>query len=80
MKENKKIRFGNTAQKVLMYALPVLITLALSLTLYVARLDGNAFLKERQTIVLALETISRFSVCVAVGTVLADYAEKKTSA
>ncbi len=79
MKENKKIRFGNAAQKILLYALPILIVLALALTLYVARLESSDLLRERQTVIFALETISRFIFCISLGTVLADYAEKKTS-
>jgi hypothetical protein len=72
------IRFGKNAQKILLYTMPVIILLALALTIYVARLDGAALLKERNSIVLVLETISRICVCLALGTVLADYAERKT--
>ena len=79
MKEKNRIRLGNAARKILLSALPFMIFLALSLTVYVARLDGDALLKERQTVLLALETISRFAVCLSLGTVLADYAEKKTA-
>lgn len=77
MKEKKKLRLGKNAQKVLLYALPLMIFLALSLTVYVARLDGADFLNQRENIVLALETVSRLILCLALGTVLTDYAEKR---
>ena len=79
MKEKITIRFGKKAQTLLLYALPVMILIALALTLYVSRLDGIALLKQRESIVFMLETVSRFCVCLALGTVLTDYAEKKTA-
>ena len=79
MKEKINIRLGKTATRILLTTLPVMIFIALALTLYVFRLDGDALMKERQTIILALETISRLAVCISVGTILADYAEKRTS-
>jgi hypothetical protein len=79
MKEKINIRLGKTATRILLTTLPVMIFIALALTLYVFRLDGDALMKERQTIMLALETISRLAVCISVGTILADYAEKRTS-
>lgn len=78
MKEKQNIRLGSTARGILLFALPFMILLALALMLYVAGLDGVGLLKERPTVLLALETISRFAVCISLGTVLADYAEKKT--
>ena len=77
MKEQKTFRLGKTAQKILLLALPVMIFLSLGFTLYIARLDNITFLDQRESILLALETLSRFSVCLALGTVLADYAEKR---
>ena len=79
MKEKINIRLGKTATRILLTTLPVMIFIALALTLYVFRLDGDALMKERQTVILALETISRLAVCISVGTILADYAEKRTS-
>ena len=79
MKEKINIRLGKTATRILLTTLPVMIFIALALTLYVFRLDGDALMKERQTVMLALETISRLAVCISVGTILADYAEKRTS-
>ena len=79
MKEKINIRLGKTATRILLTTLPVMIFIALALTLYVFRLDGDALMKERQTVMLALETISRLAVCISVGTILADYAEKRAS-
>ena len=79
MKEKINIRLGKTATKILLTTLPVMILIALALNLYVFRLDGDALMKERQTVILALETISRLAVCITVGTILADYAEKRAS-
>lgn len=79
MKDKRKIHLGQAARKLLLIALPFMIFLALSLTVCVASLDGETLLKERQTIFLVLETISRFAVCVSLGTVLTDYAEKRTA-
>ena len=79
MKEKINIRLGKTATRILLTTLPVMIFIALALTLYVFRLDGDALMKERQTVILALETISRLAVCISVGTILADYAEKRAS-
>lgn len=79
MKEKINIRLGKTATRILLTTLPVMIFIAFALTLYVFRLDGDALMKERQTVMLALETISRLAVCISVGTILADYAEKRTS-
>ena len=78
MKEKKKIRLGKNAQRVLLYALPLMIFTALSLTVYVARLDAADFLNQRENILLALETVSRLILCLALGTVLTDYAEKRS--
>ena len=77
MKEQQTFRFGKNAQKILLLALPVMIFLSFGFMLYIARLDNIAFLDQRESILLTLETLSRFSVCLALGTVLADYAEKR---
>ena len=79
MKEKLNIRLGNTATKILLSALPFMIFIALALTIYVFRLDATSLMKERQTVLFALETISRLSVCISIATILADYAEKRTS-
>ena len=79
MNEKKTMHFGKNAQRILLYSLPFMIFLAFALTLYVARLNGAELLNQRETVLYALETISRFSLCLALGTVLADYAEKRTA-
>ena len=76
MNNKKTFRFGKNAQKILLIALPVMIFLFFGLTLYIARLDGMALLSQRDSILLLLESVSRIFVCIALGTVLADYAEK----
>ena len=80
MKEKIKFRLGKNAQRILLVALPVMIALSFGLTLHIARLDGIAVLCQREAILFSLETLSRISVCIALGTVLSDYAEKRTSA
>ena len=79
MKEKKKLTFGKNAQALLLYALPFMIFLALMLTLYVMRLDGHSLIRERETVILYIETVSRLCVCLALGTVLTDYAEKRSA-
>ena len=79
MNERKTICLGKNAQKLLLCALPFMIFLACALTFHVARLDGTEILRQRANILLSLETLSRISFCLALGTVLADYAEKRTS-
>ena len=79
MKEKKRIVLGSGAQKVLLYALPFMILCAFLFMLYIFRLDSATVLRERENIILFLETVSRLSVCVSLGTVLADYAERRVS-
>ena len=79
MKEKINIRLGKTATKILLFSLPFMIFCALVLTIYVFRLDEITLMKERQNVLLALETISRLAVCVSIATILADYAEKRAS-
>ena len=79
MKKKTTFRFGKNAQKVLLFSLPLLVFAAYALTLYVALLDGTALVKESETVISCLETLSRLCLCVALGTVLADYAERKKS-
>ena len=79
MKETKKLTLGNAAQKLLLRALPFMIFSALALTVFVARADAVTLLNQRESILLFLETISRLALCLTLGTVLTDYAEKKTS-
>ncbi len=74
----KKQYFGNYARKTLRFTLPFMVFFAFALTVYVARLDTLAFAKEEATILLLLETMGRLSFCVALATVLADIAERKT--
>ena len=78
MKEKKRFYWGKKACKLLHYTLPLMILPAFILTLYIARLDGTVLLRQREAILLSLETLSRLSVCLALAAVLADYAEKKT--
>lgn len=77
MEKKKTFKLGKNAQKVLLYTLPLLVFAAFALTLYVALLDGTSLIKERETVLVFLETVSRSCVCIALGTVLADYAERK---
>ena len=79
MKENEKLRLGSKAQRLLLYTLPFMILLALALTLFVAQADAVTLLQRRESILLFLETISRLVLCLALGTVLTDYAEKRTA-
>ena len=79
MEKKKTFKLGKNAQKVLLYTLPLLVFAAFALTLYVALLDGTAFVRERETVLILLETVSRGCVCIALGAVLADYAERKKS-
>ena len=77
MEKKQAFKLGKNAQKVLLFSLPFLVFAAFALTLYVALLDGTALIHERETVLLLLETVSRGCICVALGTVLADYAERK---
>ena len=79
MKKTEKLRLGNAAQKLLLRALPFMILLALALTVFVVRSDAATLLNQREAILLFLETISRLVLCLALGTVLTDYAEKRTA-
>ena len=79
MKE-QKIRFpGKAAQKFLLRTLPIMILLAFLLLSYVISTDGATLLQEQEKVLLFLETIGRIAVCLGLGTVLTDYAEKRTS-
>lgn len=72
----KKICFpGVRAQKILLVCLPLMILAALLLTVYVARMDGTALIRSRETVWLFLETMGRALVCLSLGCVLADLAE-----
>ena len=77
MEKKKTFEFGKNAQIVLRYSLPLLVFAAFALTLYVALSDGTALIQKRETVLLFLETISRSCLCIALGVVLADYAERK---
>ena len=79
MKENKHFRLGNAAQKLLLRALPFMVFAAFALTVFVVRSDAATLLNQRESILLFLETISRLVLCLALGTVLTDYAEKRTA-
>ena len=78
MQEKRCRLFGNFAQKVLLMGLPVLILGAFALAIWLSSMDGTFLIKHSATIRLYLETISRAMVCLAIGTVLADIAERKT--
>lgn len=77
MRKEKTFKLGKNAQKILLYTLPLLVFAAFALTLYVALPDSTALVREKETVLLFLETISRSCVCVALATVLTDYAERK---
>ena len=77
MEKKKTFRLSRNAQRVLLYTLPLLVFAAYALTLYVALSDGSELLRQSGTVLMLLETLSRFCLCVALGTILADYAEKK---
>ena len=77
MEKKKGFRLGKNARRVLRYSLPLLVFSAYALTLYVAVPNGVSLTRDSATIVLLLETLSRACFCVALGTVLADYAERK---
>ena len=79
MEKIKRFKLGKNAQKVLLFGLPLMIFLAFALTVGVALTDSMTLIRERETIYMLLETISRMFLCLALGTVLADYAEKKTA-
>lgn len=79
MEKMKKFRLGKTAQKVLLSGLPLMVFLAFSITVGIALTDSMTLVRERETVFMLLETVSRMFLCLALGTVLADYAEKKTS-
>ena len=79
MKEKKICFPGKAAQIFLLRTLPFMILLAFLLTAYVISADGATLLQERETVLLFLETIGRATVCLGLGTVLTDYAEKRTS-
>ena len=78
MKKRKPFQWGENARRLMLSVLPIMIFLAFLLTLYVARLDGVSFLQQKETVWLALETLSRLLFCLGLGTVAMDYAEKKT--
>ena len=77
MEKKKGFRLGKNAQRVLRYSLPLLVFSAFALTLYVSVPNGVSWVRERETVILLRETLSRGCFCVALGTVLADYAERK---
>ena len=70
--EKKSFRLGKNAQKVLLFSLPLLVFFAFALTLYVGLSDAATLIRE-------METLSRFLVCLALGMIFADYAEKKSA-
>ena len=66
---------GTYAEKVLLCTLPWMVFGAFALMVYLVQDQGGGY---RADIVFnALELISRFCVCIALGTVLADIAERK---
>ncbi|MBR5187869.1 MAG: hypothetical protein IKW18_05305 [Clostridia bacterium] len=77
--EKKSFRLGKNAQKVLLFSLPLLVFFAFALTLYVGLSDAATLIREREMIFALLETLSRFLVCLALGMIFADYAEKKSA-
>ena len=79
MEKIKNFRLGKNAQKVLLFCLPLMVFAAFVLTVGIALADSVTLVKERETVFMILETFSRMCFCLALGTVLADYAEKKTA-
>lgn len=77
MEKKRNFRFGKNAQRILRFGMPVMVFLAFALTVYTGLPESAAPLRERETVLLLLETLSRIFVCLALGVVLADYAEKK---
>ena len=77
MEKLKTFKFGKNAQKVLLFGLPLMVFAAFALTVGVALADSATLVRERETVFMLLETVSRMCFCLALGTVLADYAEKK---
>lgn len=70
-------KLGNYAQKVLLYTLPWMVFGAFALTVYVLQMDEMTFIHRQELIFGALELLGRLCVCIAVGTVLADIAERR---
>ena len=68
---------GIYAKKVLLYTLPWMLFGAFALTVYVLQLDDGLFIQRQALIFNLLELFSRLCVCIAIGTVLADIAERK---
>ncbi|MBE6665799.1 MAG: hypothetical protein E7603_06235 [Ruminococcaceae bacterium] len=79
MEKLKTFKFGKNAQKVLLFGLPLMVFAAFALTVGVALADSATLVRERETVFMLLETVSRMCFCLALGTVLADYAEKKSA-
>lgn len=77
--EKKSFRLGKNAKKVLLFGLPLLVFCAFALTLYIGLSDAATLIRERAMIFVLLETLSRLLVCLALGMVFADYAEKKSA-
>ena len=77
MEKNRNFRFGKNAQRILRFSMPIMVFLAFALTVYVGLPESVAPFRERETVLMILEAISRIFVCLALGVVLADYAEKK---
>ena len=78
MQEKRNGLFGAFAQKVLLIGLPFLVLSAFALVICLSTMDSIHLMKHSETIRLYLETISRAMVCLTIGTVLADIAERKT--
>ena len=73
----KKIVFGKRASKILLFALPCLVISAFVIMVYVIRLDAVSLIHEKENIVMAMEFLSKFCVCLTVGAILTDIAERK---
>ena len=79
MEKIKGFKLGKNAQRVLLFGLPLMVFLAFALTVGVALTDSMTLIRERETVYMLLETVSRMLLCLALGTVLADYTEKKNA-
>lgn len=79
MEKIKNFKLGKNAQKILLSGLPLMVFLAFVLAVGVALADGMTLVRERETVFMLVETLSRLFLCLGLGAILADYAEKKNA-
>ncbi len=68
---------GRNAEKVLLYTLPWMVFGAFALMVYVIQADVDFFIRKQEMIFGILELLSRLCVCIAIGTILADIAQRR---